>query len=70
MAGELSLAGEVKSLRRLNGRIKAAVNLGFTSFLFPAPGISADSELPVQDAGATVYIPVKNIKDAIKSIFS
>jgi DNA repair protein RadA/Sms len=69
MVGELSLAGEIKSLRRLNSRIKAAANLGFTSFLFPAPGNSADSELPVQDTGAA-YTPVKNIKDAIRSIFS
>ncbi|MDR0718962.1 MAG: DNA repair protein RadA [Treponema sp.] len=70
MAGELSLAGEIKSLRRLNSRIKAAANLGFTSFLFPAPGNSSDLELPVQDTGAAAYTPVKNIKDAIKSIFS
>jgi DNA repair protein RadA/Sms len=35
IAGELSLAGEVRPVRRLAGRIKTARNLGFTEFLGP-----------------------------------
>ena len=37
IAGELSLAGEVRPLRRLPGRVKTARNLGFTEFLSPVP---------------------------------
>ena len=36
IAGELSLTGEVRPVRRLSGRIKTAANLGFSSFLAPA----------------------------------
>ena len=35
IAGELSLAGEVRPLRRLESRVKTAENLGFTGFLGP-----------------------------------
>jgi DNA repair protein RadA/Sms len=36
IAGELSLAGEVRPLRRFGSRIKTAENLGFDSFLGPS----------------------------------
>ena len=36
IAGELSLTGEIRPVRRLSGRIKTAVSLGFGSFLGPA----------------------------------
>jgi DNA repair protein RadA/Sms len=35
IAGELSLAGEVLPVRRLESRVKAACDLGFDSFLGP-----------------------------------
>ncbi|AEF81653.1 DNA repair protein RadA [Leadbettera azotonutricia] len=59
IAGELSLAGEVRPLRRQPGRVKAARNLGFDSFLGPAPNESG-----------TGYMGVHDIKSAIKSVFS
>jgi DNA repair protein RadA/Sms len=59
MAGELSLAGEVRPLRRQSNRVKAARNLGFNSFLGPAP-----NEV---EAG---YMGAHDIKSAIKSVFS
>jgi DNA repair protein RadA/Sms len=37
IAGELSLTGEVRPVRRLAGRVKTARNLGFTGFLGPVP---------------------------------
>jgi DNA repair protein RadA/Sms len=40
IAGELSLAGEVRPVRRLTGRLKTARNLGFEWFLGPSGGTS------------------------------
>jgi DNA repair protein RadA/Sms len=40
IAGELSLAGEVRPIRRLMGRLKTARNLGFEWFLGPSNGVS------------------------------
>jgi DNA repair protein RadA/Sms len=37
IAGELSLTGEIRPVRRLPGRIKTAKNLGFARFLGPTP---------------------------------
>jgi DNA repair protein RadA/Sms len=37
IAGELSLTGEVRPVRRLTNRVKTAANLGFSSFLGPPP---------------------------------
>ncbi|MDR0321749.1 MAG: DNA repair protein RadA [Treponema sp.] len=58
IAGELSLTGEIRPVRRLSGRIKTAENLGFGSFLGPSP------EQPVQGLKSA-----SNIKAAIKAIF-
>ena len=58
IAGELSLTGEIRPVRRLAGRIKTAANLGFGSFLGPSP------EQPVQGLKSA-----SNIKTAIKVIF-
>ncbi|MDR2149351.1 MAG: DNA repair protein RadA [Spirochaetaceae bacterium] len=58
IAGELSLAGEVRPVRRLSGRIKAAKSLGFESFVGPA----SDDE-----AGTGT---VATIKQAIRLLFS
>jgi len=67
IAGELSLTGEIRPVRRLAGRVKTAINLGFTSFLGPPAG-----EAPIS-AGETQSIPglqtAPNIKTAIKLIY-
>jgi DNA repair protein RadA/Sms len=42
IAGELSLTGEVRPVRRLAGRVKTSRNLGFTGFVGPM----ADSQDP------------------------
>ena len=59
IAGELSLTGEIRPVRRIDGRIKTAANLGFSSFLGPEHDPKAEPGLRL--AG--------NIKSAIKLIF-
>ena len=67
IAGELSLAGEVRSIRRLPGRVKTARNLGFTDFLGPA----APAEEPSAEAlPAEGFTGVLNIKGALKTLFA
>ena len=63
IAGELSLAGEVRPLRRHSGRLKTARNLGFTEFICPLP--PAEEEL-LPDG----FAAVKNIKEAVKALFA
>jgi DNA repair protein RadA/Sms len=58
IAGELSLTGEIRPVRRLSGRVKTAANLGFSSFLGP---VADNSEQGLKSA--------KNIKNAIKLVF-
>jgi len=58
IAGELSLTGEIRPVRRLSSRVKTASNLGFTSFLGPA-GEQSEPELKA----------AKDIKSAIKLVF-
>jgi DNA repair protein RadA/Sms len=67
IAGELSLTGEIRPVRRLTGRVKTAVNLGFNSFLGPAP----DTQ-PLPGTSSIIFKElrvVENIKTAIKVIF-
>jgi len=59
IAGELSLTGEIRPVRRLSGRVKTAVNLGFSAFLGPAAEAQSLSELRVTN----------DIKSAIKLIY-
>jgi DNA repair protein RadA/Sms len=75
IAGELSLAGEVRSLRRLPGRVKNAGNLGFSSFLGPAPdpqaeGAAAGEGTLQAETAEKGYTGVRDIKSAVKAIFS
>jgi DNA repair protein RadA/Sms len=58
LAGELSLAGELRPVRRIGSRVKTARNLGFERFLAP-PG-----------EGVLPGMAVENIKSAIKLLFS
>ena len=65
IAGELSLTGEIRPVRRLAGRVKTAINLGFNSFLGPATSEGS--------AGETQAIPglqaAADIKSAVKLIY-
>ncbi|MCL2721858.1 MAG: DNA repair protein RadA [Treponema sp.] len=66
IAGELSLTGEIRPVRRLSGRIKTAANLGFNSFLSP----SADQESNIIASELSGKIKTaKDIKTAIKLIY-
>jgi predicted ATP-dependent serine protease len=56
IAGELSLTGEIRQVRRLASRIRASRGIGFTDFLAP-PG----------EEGA---LAAKDIKTAIRLLFS
>jgi DNA repair protein RadA/Sms len=66
IAGELSLAGEVRPLRRLPGRLRTAKNLGFTEFLGPLPPADDASE----NLSLEAFSGVRNIKEAVKILFS
>jgi DNA repair protein RadA/Sms len=71
IAGELSLAGEVRPVRRLPGRIKTSRSLGFETFLGPAPDTQdrpAESPPPAKEAGKT--LTAGDLKSAIKALFS
>ncbi|MDR2029290.1 MAG: DNA repair protein RadA [Treponema sp.] len=71
VAGELSLAGEVRPVRRLEGRIKTSRSLGFETFLGPAADTRdrpAEGPSPVKESGKT--IAVGDLKSAIKALFS
>jgi DNA repair protein RadA/Sms len=64
VAGELSLAGELRPIRRLAGRIKAARSLGFEDFLGP---VDSGMETGVETAGLRA---IGDLKSAIKTLFS
>ncbi|MDL2229959.1 DNA repair protein RadA [Treponema sp. OttesenSCG-928-L16] len=69
VTGELSLAGEVRAVRRLQGRIRSAQNLGFEQLLCPAPDNTEGAQnLSPGERGH--IIPVKDLKIAIKALFS
>jgi DNA repair protein RadA/Sms len=58
LAGELSLAGEIRPVRQMGKRSKAATGLGFSRVLGPREGISRE------------WIPVDSLKGAIRSLWS
>jgi len=66
IAGELSLAGEVRPVRRLSARAKTARNLGFTAFLGPP----ALKEEPSEENFQEDFSSFKDIKTVIKTLFS
>ncbi len=63
IAGELSLTGEIRPVRRLPARVKTAAGLGFGSFLGPAADGAAGQAMQELKSAA-------DIKAAIKLIFS
>jgi DNA repair protein RadA/Sms len=67
IAGELSLTGEIRPVRRLAGRLRAARALGFTRFLGPVPS-EASPEVPEAFEGGTL-VPAASIQTAIRSLF-
>jgi DNA repair protein RadA/Sms len=66
IAGELSLTGEIRPVRRIAGRFKTARALGFAAFLGPT-----GSEAGPQEAGmaAAAFIPASDIRAAIRALF-
>ncbi|MDR2110818.1 MAG: hypothetical protein LBP32_05870, partial [Spirochaetaceae bacterium] len=64
IAGELTLAGEVRPVRRLPGRIKTSRNLGFERFLGPPP--DTPEQRDIQDGS---YM-ADNLKSAVKVLFA
>jgi DNA repair protein RadA/Sms len=62
IAGELSLAGEVRPVRRLAGRVKTSAGIGFDTFLGPPP---ENAEVSVKGIKSAL-----NIKSAIKALFN
>jgi DNA repair protein RadA/Sms len=79
IAGELSLAGEVRPLRRLSGRVRTARNLGFTKFLGPvAPAeepstgkaAAASPQANPETFALEGFSGVRNVKEAVKTLFS
>ena len=66
IAGELSLAGEVRPIRRLSARTKAARNLGFSGFFGPSFSAEERAEIMSQE-GFSAFL---NVKETIKALFS
>jgi DNA repair protein RadA/Sms len=64
LAGELSLAGELRPIRRMAARIKAARGLGFEHFLGPA---DASEAAGAKDTG---FRSLGDLKSAIKALFA
>jgi len=63
--GELSLAGEIRPVRRLKPLIKTAQSLGFTQLYVPA--VSGDSDEP--DSAIQGVFRVENLAETIKQAF-
>ncbi|MDR0642302.1 MAG: DNA repair protein RadA [Treponema sp.] len=64
IAGELSLTGEIRPLRRMAGRLRSAGGLGFPQFLGPA-----SSEGPPESLEKGTFIPAPDIRSAVRSLF-
>jgi DNA repair protein RadA/Sms len=64
VAGELSLAGEVRPLRRLPTRIKTSRSMGFDRFVGPESETEAERKTLLSGVAA-----VKDIKSAVKAIW-
>jgi len=73
IAGELSLTGEIRPVRRLSGRAKTAANLGFGTFLgpFPAPSAEPDpaGDFSKEKQALSELKTVRDIKSAVKVVF-
>ena len=63
--GELSLAGEIRTVKKITMRLKAANSLGFSNY-YIAPTLEREDIESFQEH----VVVVENISDAIKKIFS
>jgi DNA repair protein RadA/Sms len=70
IAGELSLTGEIRPVRRLAGRVKTARGLGFGRFIGPEEGAEPSAEACPPAGGRGNPETVRDIKSAIKLIFA
>ena len=66
IAGELSLAGEVRPIRRISNRVKTARNLGFSFFLGPV--LQADEK--VETLSQEGFSAFRHIKETVRMLFS
>ncbi|UTC74476.1 DNA repair protein RadA [Treponema sp. OMZ 792] len=62
--GELSLAGEIRSVKKLKQRIKTAQSMGFTKVVSPPP---SDSE--TGDINTSQLFKAEDLSSAIKKVF-
>ncbi len=62
--GELSLAGEIRTVKKLKQRIKTAQSMGFTKVVSPPP---SDSE--VGDINTSQLFKAEDLSSAIKKVF-
>ncbi len=68
LAGELSLAGEIRPVRYMRRRAKAAAGLGFPRVLGPADGPS-EGEMP-PGPGNEDWKRVRDMKEALRALWS
>ncbi len=68
LAGELSLAGEVRPVRQMRRRAKAAAALGFSTLVGPPGETEARRSDRGSEAGAE-WKGVRTIKEALKAVF-
>ncbi len=66
LCGEVGLAGEVRSVNRIEHRLSEAISLGFEIALVPA--LSMSKNLDTAKLNIKVN-PIKNVKDAFKFLF-
>jgi DNA repair protein RadA/Sms len=66
IAGELSLTGEIRPVRRIAGRVRTASGLGFTRFLGPA----GSETMPQSPGDGGEFIPAADIRGAIRTLFT
>jgi DNA repair protein RadA/Sms len=69
IAGELSLTGEIRPVRRFAGRLQTAGNMGFSRFLGPAPDNSAKADLAAKNPAKIQLLTASDIKSVIKLIY-
>ena len=65
LCGEVGLAGEVRSVSRLEHRLKEAFSLGFETALIPASSLRDN----IRERSQINLIPVKYVKDAFEALF-
>ncbi|MDR1249599.1 MAG: DNA repair protein RadA [Treponema sp.] len=67
-AGELSLAGELRPIRRMAARVKASRSLGFEDFLGPAD--ASESTAPKPGTKTPGFRSIGDIRSAVQALFT